>query len=288
MQGGALLRREIGRGAIFWELVLVACWAGLSAFVFLEVSGPTSARLVAGLFTGLGGAVVGIILVYRRVADRRIRQGLQDASSALRAIESVTDPSLSFLPLDDLLDEVLARTRKALAGDVATVLLLGDKGQQARVRALQGASGLVRAASDVDAEQGVLGQVVRRGRGIIVNDVVGSALPRITISQRVASLVAAPLLVHDKVNGVVLVASSEPNRFEQTNLRLLQVVADRCAASIERARLDDAERRSRLGAEHARLHLGLLARSSVALAAALESYDEALRMLAEVVVPDFA
>lgn len=288
VHGGALLRREIGRGAIFWELFLVACWAGLSVFVFLEVSGATSARLVAGLFTGLGGAVVGIILVYRRVADRRIRRGLQDASVALRAIESVTDPALSFLPLDALLDEVLARTREAVVGDVATVLLLGEKGQQPRVRALQGASGLVRATSDVDAKQGVLGEVARRGRGIIVNDVVGSSLPRVTISQRVASLVAAPLLVHDKVTGVVLVASSEPNRFEQTDLRLLQVVADRCAASIERARLDDAERRSRLGAEHARLHLGLLARSSVALAAALESYDEALQMLAEVVVPDFA
>ena len=285
---GALLRREIVRGAIFWELFLVACWAGLSVFVFWEVSGTASARVVAGLFTGLGGVVVGVILLYRRVADRRIRQGLQHASLALRAIESVTDPALSFLPLDALLDEVLARTRQAVGGDVAAVLLLGDKGQQPRIRALQGASGLVRATSDVDAERGVLGEVVRRGKGIIVNDVLGSALPRVTISQRAASLVAAPLLVRDKVIGVVLVASSEANSFERSDLRLLQVVADRCAASIERARLDEAERRSRLGAEHARLHLGLLARSSVALAAALESYDDALHMLADVVVPDFA
>ena len=287
-QGGGLLRREIGRAAIFWELFLVVCWAALSAFVFLEVSGKTSTRVVAGLFTGLTGAVVVVIMLYRRVADRRIRQGLRDASIALRAIESVTDPALSFLPLDDLLDEVLARTRQVVGGDVATVLLLGEMGQQARVRALQGVGGLVRASSDIDGDQGVLGEVARRARGIIVNDVAGSALPRATISQRVASLVAAPLLVHDKAIGVVLVASGEPHHYERTDLRLLQVVADRCAASIERARLDEAERRSRLGAEHARLHLGLLARSSVALAAALESYDEALVMLAEVVVPDFA
>lgn len=287
-QAGGLLRREIGRWAIFWELFLVVCWAALSAFVFLEVSGTTSTRVVAGLFTGLGGTVVLVIMLYRRVADRRIRQGLRDASIALRAIESVTDPALSFLPLDALLDEVLARTRQAVGGDVATVLLLGDKGHQARVRALQGAGGLVRGSSDIDAGEGVLGEVARRGRGVIVNDVVGSALPHVTISQRVASLVAAPLLVHDKVIGVVLVAAGEPDRFERTDLHLLQVVADRCAASIEKARLDDAERRSRLGAEHARLHLGLLARSSVALAAALESYDEALLMLAQVVVPDFA
>jgi PAS domain S-box-containing protein len=56
----------------------------------------------------------------------------------------------------------------------------------------------------------------------------------------------------------------------------------------DRARLRKAERRSRLGAEHARLHLSVLARAGDEMADALESYDDALSRLVGVVVPAFA
>jgi PAS domain S-box-containing protein len=55
-----------------------------------------------------------------------------------------------------------------------------------------------------------------------------------------------------------------------------------------RSRLEDAERRSRLGAEHARLHLFLLAQAGDELSGALESYDGSLERLYELVVPRFA
>jgi PAS domain S-box-containing protein len=55
-----------------------------------------------------------------------------------------------------------------------------------------------------------------------------------------------------------------------------------------RQRLRVSERRSRLGAEHARLHLSVLARAGDEMSGALESYDEALSRLVRVVVPVFA
>jgi PAS domain S-box-containing protein len=57
---------------------------------------------------------------------------------------------------------------------------------------------------------------------------------------------------------------------------------------IERSKLAQAERRSRLGAEHARLHLSVLARAGDQMAGALDSYVEALTELVGVVVPSFA
>ena len=53
-------------------------------------------------------------------------------------------------------------------------------------------------------------------------------------------------------------------------------------------RLKEAERRGRLGTEHARLHLSVLARAGDEMAGALESYDDALVRLVGVVVPAFA
>ena len=280
-----LLRREISRAAPLGEFVLVLCWAVLSAFVFVEVSDTPSSRVVAGLFTGLGGAVVLVVILYRRAADRRIRQGLRDASVALQAIENVTDPELSFLILDELLDEILARARRLLEGDVASVLLASPQSRALEVRASQGATGRRPAGSDPGT---AVDNLAPGGRGVIVNDVSASELRSMPSHRDVASLVAAPLLVRGEVIGVVEVATRSPHRFERRDLRLLQVVADRCAASIERARLDEAERRSRLGAGQARLHLAMLARASVCLSVAMESYQEALASLVDVVVPDFA
>lgn len=56
----------------------------------------------------------------------------------------------------------------------------------------------------------------------------------------------------------------------------------------QRSNLLKTERRSRLGAEHARLHLSILARAGDEMAGALESYEDALEKLVDVVVPTFA
>src|SRR3712207_6912871 len=49
------------------------------------------------------------------------------------------------------------------------------------------------------------------------------------------------------------------------SVRVLQLAADRAAAAIIRARLSVARERSRLGAEHARRHLAMLAEASAVL-----------------------
>lgn len=285
---GRILSLDLGRWSPLGEVLLVLVWAALSAFVFVELPAAHPPHVTAGLFTGLSGVIVLVVISFRRLADRRVRLGLQDASMALQAIEAVADPALSFLPLDSLLEEVLSRVSRFLEGDAAAVLLLGEEGRKVKTRVVHGAVGLLPVSANVGAGQGIISTVVEQRRGIIVSDLASEWPELARVPVGVTSLVAAPLIVRGEAIGVVEVATRLPHTFERRDLRLLQVVADRCAASIEQARLDEAERRSRLGAEHARLHLGLLARASLRLASALDSYDGALRSLVDVVVPDFA
>ena len=286
-----LLREALGRHMLLGEAALIVSWVLFSivVFHFLTVEHKTAASETLGwLFVGASFVMVLVILLFRRVAERRIRLGLHDAGVALRSIQSVTDPALSFLPLDALLDELLARSGRVVGGDVATIFLVGEDGATLAVRASYGLGTPDAEPLDVTVGEGVLGEVASRAQAVIVNDVgaVSSTVP--VLLAQVASLVAAPLLVGGTVIGVVLVGTRKAHRFQARDLQLLQLVADRSAASIERARLDEAERRSRLGAEHARQHVALLARAGDVLATALESYDEAMERLVEVVVPSFA
>jgi PAS domain S-box-containing protein len=286
-----LVRQALGRHMMLGELALVCTWAFVSFLVFhFLTSGHEStaaAVSLAWLFSGASGVMVVVILAFRRVAERRIRQGLRDASSALRSIESVTDPALSFLPLDALLEELLARTCQVAGGQSATIFLVADDGQSLTVRASLGPAEPA-AGVAIGIGEGVVGAVAQRAEAVIVNEVADTVLAGSLGHKGVVSLVAAPLLVGGHVIGVVQVGTGKKHRFVSRDLRLLQLVADRSAASIERARLDEDARRSRLGAEHARLHLSILALAGDEMATALESYDEALTRLVGVIVPTFA
>src|SRR5579862_2415195 len=70
--------------------------------------------------------------------------------------------------------------------------------------------------------------------------------------------------------------------------RRIRKLAAFVAPEVERARLDDDERRSRLGAFHARRHLALVVDASAALAQALGDWAPAVHVLADKIVPNHA
>ena len=272
------------------ELLVVLAWVVVSAIVVWALEGADhnlSRATTAWLLTAATGLMVASVVAVSRIGLRRTRMGLRDADAALRSMELLTDPVLSFLPLDELLEELLSRTKDVVRGDIAAIFLLSPDGKSLSVRASVGERTL-EVGEQVAIGSGVIGSVAARARSRIVNDLSTEATVLPSIRARVSSMVVAPLLVAGRVTGVVQVGSQEPYRFVDRDLRLLELVAERAAASIERARLDESERRSRLGAEQARRHLDLLARASDVLATALESYDETFVRLVQVVVPAFA
>lgn len=286
-EGGRARRLPLAIGA--------ACaWAVLAAVLGYLIStdshaGPAVVAVAAVLLAGLGAAILVALIAGRRGADRHVLAQLRQASALLRAIEAVTEPGLAFLDLDTLLPTVLERARGALRADLAAVLLADPEGSTLRVRAASGATDLAPVGSEIQIDEGVLGAAASWARPVVVDDVEAAGVgPLPDWQPGIASLMAAPLIVLGTVIGTVEVASCSQRRFGPADRRLLQVVADRLAAAVERARLDEVATRSRYGAAHAHTQLRLLARGGTALAKALEDYDDAMHELAEVVVPDFA
>ncbi|MGH8987204.1 MAG: GAF domain-containing protein, partial [Acidimicrobiales bacterium] len=277
-----------------WMLGLLGAWllltVGLCYVIARQLPGrPVPIVAAAMVLAALGELAALAVIAERRASDRRLRSELGRASTMLRSIEAITDPGLAFLNIDELLAAVLDRTREAIGADVVSVLLASEDGTRLRVRASSGATERAPVGSEVLVGEGVLGTAAQWARPVVVPDVhrgdVG-ALPE--AQQGISSLVAAPLIVHGTTLGVVEVASLERRNFDVSDLRLLQVVSDRLAAVVERARLDDLAKRGRFGVEHANMHLRILARGGTVLGEALETYDTALGELAEVVVPEFA
>lgn len=288
--GAEVVSRRVPLSAIGFLGGWALLGAGLCYLVATQLPGrPLSLVALSVVVVGLGALLGFALTAERHAGNRRLASELRRASAILHSIEAVTDPVLAFLDLDELLGAVLSRTKDAVGGDVVAVLLAEQGGGNLRVRASQGATQLAPAGSAVQVGEGVLGRAAQQARPVVVPDARHDGKGSLPGFQaELASIMVAPLIVHGTTLGVVEVGSLRQRTFGSSDLRLLQVVADRLAALVERARLDDLARRSRLGSEQANMHLRILARGSTVLGTALESYEGVLGELGGVVVPEFA
>lgn len=169
----------------------------------------------------------------------------------LKAIQSVTDAALKDRPLDELLDELLRRIRAAMNADSATLLLPTDAGDALQVRASIGALEEISRQPRVPIGRGIVGRIAATGQAEIVRDVRSTEVMLPELLRDVRSLIGVPLLNQGAVFGVLIVGTRDTREFDSEEVRLLELVAERAATAIERARLYERERAARVAAESA-------------------------------------
>lgn len=167
----------------------------------------------------------------------------ETALAQLHAIQTITDTALARMGLEDLLAELLARLRNTLHTDHAAVLLLNEQRTHLAVRAVDGFPFERLAGVRVPVESELAGAILKSGKAMIF-DSVFERVPHWTASLgvQVRAAMGAPLVVEGKITGIVCVSSIADRRFDEDDLELLRVVADRVAPAIERARLTESVR----------------------------------------------
>ncbi len=96
---------------------------------------------------------------------------IPEDSDALRRSHPFTDPALSELPLDRLLDQLLVRIREALNVDAAAILLYDPASQQLGARAAKGIEEEVERGVRIPVGQGFAGRIADERAAIFVADV---------------------------------------------------------------------------------------------------------------------
>ena len=165
------------------------------------------------------------------------------AARRIGALQEVTEVAISSLSLDGLIRELLNRIRKVLDGDTATILLLAEDGENLAVRASSGLEEEVKEHVTVPVGKGFAGRIAASRKPTIVEDVSQAEIESPFLREKVRSLIGAPLMVEDRVTGVLHVGTVKKRQFSGDDVRLLQLVADRAASAIERKRAEEAVRK---------------------------------------------
>jgi serine phosphatase RsbU (regulator of sigma subunit)/anti-sigma regulatory factor (Ser/Thr protein kinase) len=175
--------------------------------------------------------------------ERAARERAEHAVRMLESVQRVTDAALAYLPMEELLDELLIRTRDILRADTAAILLLEADGRMLRARAAKGIEEEVEQGVRIPVGGGFAGRVAAERRPIFIPDIDHANVVNPILRQKgIRSLLGVPLLVEGRVLGVLHVGSLTPREFTDDDKDLLQLAGDRAALAIEHAQTYEQRR----------------------------------------------
>ncbi len=188
----------------------------------------------AMIMTTLAGPIA-VAIENARLFEEQRRQ-----TRAMELLHETGHEISSILDMDFLLERVRVLTQKVIDHDLFTVFQL-DRGT---------GTFTWRLASGYDPEfvkdrvfrlgEGVISRAVTEREAVIVSDTATDPdyiPPRTGDGRTPRSELAVPLMVGDRVNGVITLESFEPEHFSPEDARLMTVLASQIAAAMENADL---------------------------------------------------
>ncbi len=177
------------------------------------------------------------------LAERDARERAERAAAQLAALQQVSDAALAYLPLDELLNQLLLRISRILESDTAAFLLLDEPSRTLVARAAKGIEEEVEQGVRIPLGKGFAGRIAAERHPIFLPDVRhGDVLNPILREKGIRSLLGVPLIVEGRVTGVLHVGTLTPRAFTAADIDLLRSAADRAALAIDRARLYEERR----------------------------------------------
>jgi sigma-B regulation protein RsbU (phosphoserine phosphatase) len=169
---------------------------------------------------------------------------LVDSLSTQTDIQLKVDPLLlevadvvnTTLDLDTTLRRVAELVRKVIDYEIFAILLLNERTQELRFRFQIGYPREYADRTRIKVGQGVTGRAAQLRQAVLVEDVTKEdgyieAIPN------VRSELAIPLIVKNRVIGVIDLEARAPGYFTEEHRRLLELIGSRMAVGIENAQL---------------------------------------------------
>jgi len=148
----------------------------------------------------------------------------------------VADVVNTTLDLDTTLRRVAELVRKVIDYEIFAILLLNERAQELRFRFQVGYPKHVAERIRIKVGEGVTGRAAQQGEPVLVADVKKED-GYIEAVANVRSELAIPLIVKNRVIGVIDIEARQPGYFKEEHKRLLTLIASRMAVGIENARL---------------------------------------------------
>ncbi|HLF25034.1 MAG TPA: GAF domain-containing protein [Anaerolineae bacterium] len=172
----------------------------------------------------------------RAILYEHMDRQIAELTTLAKVSETVTSP----LYLDEMLDLVVEMASKVMGTPVCSLQLIDETRSELVMKSTRSASQAYRARPPLKTDEGIAGRVIRDRKPIAVTDVRSDPRYRFSELARqegLVSLLCVPLIVRERVIGVLNCYTDRPHTFSPEQIALFSTLANQTALAIENARL---------------------------------------------------
>ena len=174
------------------------------------------------------------------IANSRIYEEVVSKARQLDLLSEVSRTIVSDYYLKEILQLIVTMTAKVMDSKICSIMLLDEKKEELFIAATQSLSEDYVNKPNLKVGQSVSGRVVLEKKPITVLNVTkepGFVFPDVAKKEGIASLLSVPMLIKDRVVGVINCYTKSEHNFQKEEIDILQAVANQAAVAIENTHL---------------------------------------------------
>ncbi|KUK98630.1 MAG: putative antitermination regulatory protein, ANTAR and GAF domain [Atribacteria bacterium 34_868] len=158
----------------------------------------------------------------------------------LRTLNKISEVITSDLYLEDILKLIVTLTANVMGAKNCNVWLFDEKNQEFNIKATHLIHQEYLNKKTIKLDEGIVGLVAREKKSKIILDVLKDERYKekeLAKKEGLVSMASIPMMVKDKVIGVLNVYTNKPYKFSSAEVTLLYTVANQAAVAIEKTAL---------------------------------------------------
>lgn len=176
----------------------------------------------------------------RVIQNGQLFETVLSKAEELSTLIEINKAVTSTFSLDKILRQIVERTAKLMNSKICSVFLLSDDEEFLVLEANHGGSTEYASNRQISINESPLQDVVNHRHSLQVPDIrkeTSNQTAEMAKQEGVRSMLSVPLVVRDKVIGVINIYTAKRYQFSDDEKRLLKTFADLSAIAIENARL---------------------------------------------------
>jgi len=163
-----------------------------------------------------------------------------DYKDYLKTLNKISTAIVSDLYLEDILKLIVTLTANVMKAKVCNVWLIDEKKQEFNIKATQSMHQEYLNKRTIKLNEGIVGLVAKEKKAKIIFDVLKEErykAKKLARKEGLVSMASIPMMVKDKIIGVLNVYTNKPYKFTKAEISLLSTIANQAAVAIEKTEL---------------------------------------------------
>lgn len=176
------------------------------------------------------------------IGNARLYDEMKKKAMQIDTLSRVSSTITSDRYIEEMLNLIVSMTAGMMGSKICSIMLLDKKQGELRIVATQSLSEEYRRKANVKIGESISGRTVQEKRPIFVLNVETDPLyhfPDLAKKERLVSLLSVPMMVKNRVVGVLNSYTSKKHVFSGEEISLLQGVANQAAVAMENTSLSE-------------------------------------------------